>query len=367
MNGRACPAIDKTRPFADSGRSCLPAFPFVKLSPSLSNSLYGSFAPLLPAVIAMKQSTIARRPVRIVDIGKAGRYTLSIEKTARGRLAVGLDKEALTSDRHNFSSIWRRAGIFVDLLADPAIAPGTYRCDYNDMAREDGPVLAFCSNRPGTILIPDRGFHTSRGYAAERSRGASAPRWDARDPVVLWRGNSSGIGDVVTQTMSPQDSRLIQRARMCLIARDIPGTDIAFAVGSRWPGEIAERYRAAGIAAGFIDESAWLGRKFAIDVDGNSNAFSNLFIRMLYGCCVIKIASPSGFRQWYYDDLVPWTHFVPVEADMSDLADKIRWCRDNDEACRTIAANGWDFAHGRTFAQERHSTIERIRRAFPGE
>lgn len=339
----------------------------MKLSPALSNSLYGSFAPLLPAVVAMKQSTIARRPVRIVDIGKAGRFTLSVEKTSGGRLAVGLDRKALTSDRHFFSTVWRRAGIFVDLLADPAIGPGTYRCAYGDMVREDGPILSFCSNRTGTILVPDRRFHTSRGYAAERSRGVSAPRWDARDPVVLWRGNYSGLGDAVTPTMSPQDSRLIQRARMCLIARDIPGTDIFFSVGPRWPAWIADPYRAAGIAGRYVDEATWLGRKFAIDVDGNSNAFSNLFIRMLYGCCVIKIASPFGFRQWYYDDLLPWTHFVPVEADMSDLADKIRWCRDNDDACRTIAANARKFAEERTFARERRSAVERIRRAFSGE
>lgn len=339
----------------------------MKLSPQLSNSLHLAFAPLLPGVLALKVGAIARRPVRIVDSGVRRTTQLVFEKTARGRLAVGLDKEALTSDRHIFSSIWRRAGIFVDLLADPAIGPGTYRCDYNDMVREDGPFLGFCSNRAGTILIPDRGFHTSRGYASERSRGGYAPRWDTRDPVVLWRGNYSGIGDVVTQTMSPQDSRLIQRARMCLIARDIPGTDIFFAVGPRWPAWIAEPYRAAGIAGRYVDESTWLGRKFAIDVDGNSNAFTNLFIRMLYGCCVIKIASPFGFRQWYYDDLVPWTHFVPVQADMSDLAEKIGWCRDNDEACRTIATNARRFAEERTFAQERRAAIERIRRAFSGE
>jgi hypothetical protein len=337
----------------------------VKLSPGLSTSLHEAFAPLLPRVLALKLAAIARAPVRVVDSGAPGSTVLVIEKTARGRLAVGLDMAGLNADRRLFSALWRRAGVFVDLLRDPSIAPGVYRCDFNDMVREPGPFLAFCSNLRGTILVPDRGFYSKRGYAAERARAALAPAWEARDPVVLWRGNSSGVGKAFTETMSPQDGELIQRARMCLIARDIPGTDIFFAVGPRWPAPIAERYRATGIAAGFVDESAWLARKFAIDVDGNANAFSNLFIRMLYGCCVIKIASPLGFRQWYYEDLVPWTHFVPVAADLSDLADKIRWCRDNDEACRTIAANGKAFADGRTFEEERRATIARIGRAFP--
>lgn len=337
----------------------------MKLSSGLSTSLHGAFAPLLAPVLALKLGAIARAPVRIRDSGERGATVLVVEKTARGRLIVGLDMAALTSDRRVFSGLWRRAGVFIDLLSDPAVAPGSYRCDFNDMARGPGPILAFCSNQPGTILVPDRGFFSKRGYAAERAKAASAPAWEARDAVVLWRGNRSGIGKTVTETMSPQDPELIQRVRMCLIARDLPGTDIFFAVGSRWPASLAERYRAAGIASGFIDESAWLGRKFAIDVDGNANAFSNLFIRMLYGCCVIKIASPFGFRQWYYEDLEPWTHFVPVAADLSDFADKIRWCQQNDDACRAIAANAQNFARSRTFARERRAAIERINRAFP--
>jgi hypothetical protein len=30
---------------------------------------------------------------------------------------------------------------------------------------------------------------------------------------------------------------------------------------------------------------------------------------------------------------------VPVKADLSDLEEKIRWCRENDDKCREIAAN----------------------------
>lgn len=336
----------------------------MKLSPALSSSLHGAFAPLLAGVLAAKLSAIARSPVGIRDSGERGSTHLMIGKSPRGKLDVGLDMASLKTNRHAFSSLWRRAGVFVDLLADSAVPAGTYRCDTNDMAREAGPTLAFCSNRPGTILVPDRGFYTKGGYAAERARAVSAPAWETRSPVVLWRGNRSGSGQAVTATMSPHDPELLQRARLCLIARDIPDTDIHFAVSARWPAAVADRYRAERIAGGFVDESAWLGRKFAIDIDGNSNAFSNLFIRMLYGCCVIKVASPFDFRQWYYEDLVPWTHYVPVAADMSDLAEKIRWCRDNDDACRTIAANGKAFADARTFASERRATIERIRAAF---
>ena len=37
-------------------------------------------------------------------------------------------------------------------------------------------------------------------------------------------------------------------------------------------------------------------------------------------------------------------HYVPVKADLSDLLDVIRWCKNNDEKCQEIARNGMEFA-----------------------
>ena len=96
----------------------------------------------------------------------------------------------------------------------------------------------------------------------------------------------------------------------------------------------------AGILAGYVDQMTWLVRKFALDIDGNTNAWSNLFTRLLAGCCVIKIASPLGFRQWYYDELKPWQHFVPVRADLSDLREKIELVPDARRGVRRDCRRG---------------------------
>ena len=57
----------------------------------------------------------------------------------------------------------------------------------------------------------------------------------------------------------------------------------------------------AGILGEYVQSDVWAGHKFAIDIDGNSNAWANLFCRLLLGCCIIKVQSPGNFRQWYYD------------------------------------------------------------------
>lgn len=81
---------------------------------------------------------------------------------------------------------------------------------------------------------------------------------------------------------------------------------------------------------------------------------------------MLKVASPHGFRQWYYDRLDPWTHYVPVAADLSDLAERVQWCRDNDDACQAIAATGQRLAHSMTRATEKRAAVARIKAACAG-
>src|SRR5262249_30353973 len=89
-----------------------------------------------------------------------------------------------------------------------------------------------------------------------------------------------------------------------------------------------------------VAPATWLGQKHALDIDGFSNAWSNLFTRLLFGCCVLKVESRYGFRQWYYDRLKPWQHYIPVAADLSDLAERVDWARAHDRACQEIAEAG---------------------------
>lgn len=42
---------------------------------------------------------------------------------------------------------------------------------------------------------------------------------------------------------------------------------------------------------------------------------------------------------WYFPLLQPYVDHVPVKADLSDLEEKIRWCRQNDDKCREIGEN----------------------------
>jgi len=56
----------------------------------------------------------------------------------------------------------------------------------------------------------------------------------------------------------------------------------------------------------------------------------------------------------------PWRHYVPVRADMTDLIEKIDWCRSRDYECAAIAAAGQAFAEAMTVESEIAEAVRRL-------
>lgn len=340
------------------------------------------YSPFLRSVLHGLAQPIKRRLLECHAAVASGQAWIPIvdgPQTADGVTGVVIHKQggrireiaghvAWLESHKGFSTAWRRLGAIVDLVADAAVGDGAWTADLGDWVRFPGPVIGFCSNRRESLLVPDRGFHASHGYARERQRAARAPAFADRDPRIVWRGSPSGQGDAVTDDLSATNPSLIQRARMCLALRDTAlaargDVDAKIFVRRSSTTRAAQAYRRAGIAGDHVPQPSWCQRRYAIDIDGFSNAFSNLFVRLLYGCCVIKVASPQGFRQWYYDRIQPWQHFVPVAADLSDLVDVLAWCQAHPRACQAIAAAGQRVALEMKPATERAAAVRRLSKA----
>ena len=81
--------------------------------------------------------------------------------------------------------------------------------------------------------------------------------------------------------------------------------------------------------------------KYILDIDGWSNSWGALRWKLYSGSVVLKHITP--FRQWYYDELLPFVHYIPIKNDFSDLNEKIEWCRQNQKLCKEIGKNGRKF------------------------
>ncbi len=296
------------------------------------------------------------------------RMLLEIERRASG-FNVHTDSERLTR-KHLRRTFTRRASpVLAQLRRPDCNATRSSVCIGEGVSAEETaqePVIAYCASRGhSAVLIPDYTFINSKGYRDLYQWAALNRReWSGRSSTILWRGATSGSGTISDPEMTGDE--LIPRVQMCLLANSIEGTDIKFSniAQSDNPDLDRDRFARAGILGAYQPVESWAGYKFAIDIDGNTNSFGTMLPRMHLGCCILKVGSAMGWCQWFYDSLEPWVHFIPIEANLSDMAEKVSWCRDHDQECQEIAAKGRAFANSLSYNSEVESAVQRINKAF---
>jgi hypothetical protein len=80
--------------------------------------------------------------------------------------------------------------------------------------------------------------------------------------------------------------------------------------------------------------------KYILNLDGHVSAF-RLGHELSLGSVVL--IPKSNYYLWFSYLLVPYTHFVPIKEDLSDLISQIKWCINNDSKCKEISNNALNF------------------------
>jgi len=89
---------------------------------------------------------------------------------------------------------------------------------------------------------------------------------------------------------------------------------------------------------GYVEQSRY---KYIIHVDGNVNAYRLLSI-MATGSLILRVK--SAYTSWFDHLLTPGEDYIEVEADLSDLAKRLLWCKMHDKECQAIAERSCEFA-----------------------
>jgi hypothetical protein len=224
----------------------------------------------------------------------------------------------------------------------------------------DLSALAFCGNSPSHVLLPDPDFISSRGYRELRSDGfrACLPKWSNRSDKLFWRGSLTGN----SQKYPVPNWQQIQRAALCLRFRSESDFDVALTGDLFHAPSASQRQEIidAGLLAPRVTYRDFAAHKALIDIDGNSCSWSGLMTKLLLGSTVVKIDSPHGFRQWYYDRLKPWKHFIPVDGDFRELSAVAEWIRNNPVEAEEIAREGFALADSITFESAMTEAIPQV-------
>ncbi|WP_181763303.1 glycosyl transferase family 90 [Mesorhizobium sp. B2-4-15] len=84
--------------------------------------------------------------------------------------------------------------------------------------------------------------------------------------------------------------------------------------------------------------------RYMIDVEGAG--YSGRFKMLLHTKRVVLLQD-RPWREWFFDDIEPFRHYVPVARDLSDLTERIEWLRANPKMETEIAAEARHFAQTR--------------------
>ncbi len=298
----------------------------------------------------------------------AARWALVQLRRDGARLTVDLCSRDAIAQAAPFYYYWTFLPVALHLFsrASPAIAKAVV--DITDGSSSPSDHLVFSGSYQDALLVPDPEFFNARAYETLRRQLGGQRPWPERSDEIVYRGATSGAGLRPHETADLLVEGVLPRLRLCAMLSATPRTDakIYRVVQSADPERDEAILTAAGLMGAPVPVERWLDAKFAIDVDGNTNAWSNLYTRLLLGCCVLKVASPLGFRQWYYDALQPFVHYVPIRADLADLGERIDWCRSNPAACAAIANAGQALALSMTFASQMERGIARINERLGG-
>ena len=172
--------------------------------------------------------------------------------------------------------------------------------------------------------------------------GKTTP-WEKKRPTAVFRGASTGCG--VTVQTNPR----LKLAHMSHTDRGRVENGVALldAGITKWncrPRKIAKNPHLQVIdpsrmgfpLVSFLTPQEQTQYKYIINVDGHVSAF-RLSLELSMGSVVLL--QDSKYRVWFRKYLKEYVHYVPIKEDLSDLYDRIRWCRENDAKCREIASN----------------------------
>jgi hypothetical protein len=102
--------------------------------------------------------------------------------------------------------------------------------------------------------------------------------------------------------------------------------------------------------------------KYLLDIEGIG--YSGRIAYLLFTQRVLFIQDRE-WKQYYYFDLVPYTHFIPVKNDLSDLVEQIKWVEAQGELFyQKVALNALSFAKNNL---KYKNAVERIRQMIVPE
>ena len=172
-----------------------------------------------------------------------------------------------------------------------------------------------------TLLVPDTRYIETNGYKELReSIDKAAKSFENRTKRAIYRGSPS-LGPLSNVIVPGSTNGMTQRNYLWHLQKT--------------------KFIDIDINTNHMTAAEQVSFRFIIDVEGTANSWAATFWKLYSGSVLLK--ADGMWKQWYYDKIEAWKHFVPVAQNFSDLTKRIQWCIDHEADAKRIAKNAREF------------------------
>jgi hypothetical protein len=86
-----------------------------------------------------------------------------------------------------------------------------------------------------------------------------------------------------------------------------------------------------------------LVKKYSVLIDIEGNGYSGRLKFLLWSHRPLLLVD-RPHKEYFFEHLKEWIHYIPVKRDLSDLIEKTKWCLDNYDKALIIAENAYNFS-----------------------
>jgi hypothetical protein len=231
-----------------------------------------------------------------------------------------------------------------------------------------GNLFSFCTIKNYQdipFIAPDDIIRTYKLYSADENNKCANVymhdkpdiKWEDKKEIVFWRGTSTGCGNDIYTNMRIKLAYLSNKWFNSDPSKQILDAEIV-----RWAYKLkktekdiyfnrinTKKLNSLGIDLGQkVPIEELYKYKYLINVDGNVAAYR---LGFLFSLNSVVFIVEGKYKLWFQDKLVENKHYISIKPDLSDLKEKIFWCKSHDTECKEIAKNGLEF-YEKTFSKE---------------
>ncbi|MCH9632059.1 MAG: hypothetical protein S4CHLAM6_03830 [Chlamydiae bacterium] len=220
------------------------------------------------------------------------------------------------------------------------------------------PVFTFAKKQDvrNGILFPD---HLTEIFARTRTKSIGFEKikpknlWSKKIEKAFWRGGTTG-GQYLADTWHQKP-----RSKLSLLTRFYPDDiDAGFSVFCQMTEDAKKEMLKMLPHHKWVGHKGHLKYKYLVIADGNTCTYPRFYLGLFSGSVVFK--DQTEHCQWFYKALKPYEHYIPVQADFSDLPEKVKWAKENDKKAKQIASNATQFINKNMKSRHIYAYIEKL-------